>query len=234
MENVQSSLEPMQLCRDKDAALYALRWNRIQRKALLLSGWRVGRSRRVLAVDSVSTAECEECREMKVRMERIEQKLDALLQIRLADGEVPPWFKKSEERLLSALAGLADSFKEVSGTCGALRYSLSEMADGADRFLAGLKAKLTKTESELFFELIATDSGKHGRRIKSYSEIGARLGVSKQAVQKRYQKLCNSQPAVAEFIRAIRDPQKAANFSEISPRERRKSGIDESFGYDER
>ena len=109
---------------------------------------------------------------------------------------------------------------------------MKELADGADRFLAGLKAKLTKTQGELFFELIASVGEEHQRRVQSYSEIGRKLGVTKQAVQKRYKTLCETHPSIRDYIKTIREQAKAANFSELSPKERRKMGVDESYDHE--
>ncbi len=182
----------------------------------------------------VATSECDECQGLTERMSRIEEKLDTLLRMQLGAGEMPGWFAKSEGRLLTAVAEMAGSFSHISSTCNSLRKNVEDMADGADRFLAGIKAKLTKPESDLFFEMIATVHDGSNRKIQTYSDIGSKLGVSKQAVQKRYKKLCTSHPAIAEYIGAIRTPQKADNFSELSPTERRKRGVDESYNYDER
>jgi len=110
--------------------------------------------------------------------------------------------------------------------------TIEEMADGADRFLAGLQMKLTEKERELFFALIARTGGPDQVRFLSYAEIGERLGITKQAVHKRHRALMIRHPRVADFIQAIRHPEKPRNFSEMSPSQRRRAGVDETYGYD--
>jgi hypothetical protein len=146
---------------------------------------------------------------------------------------IPEWFKKSEERLLSAIGEAAAVFRSTGSANERLKQTLSELADGADRFLAGLKAKLTTPQGELFFELIAlVVDEKDRRRVRSYGEIGRKLGITKQAVQKRYKTLCEAHPSVRNYIEAIREQAKAVNFSEMSPKERRKQGVDESYDHE--
>jgi hypothetical protein len=169
---------------------------------------------------------------MAERLARIEQKLDKLLQFRLREDVPPPWFRTSEERLLSAIADVAKSCTQVVTSRDLLRHDLEKLAEGADRFLAGIKAELTKAQGDLFFEMIATVQEGCVRRVQSYGDIGAKLGITKQAIQKRYKKLCEAHPSVAAYIDSIRNPQKSSNFSEISPKERRKRGVDDSYGYD--
>ena len=110
--------------------------------------------------------------------------------------------------------------------------AIGEMAVGPDRFLAGLQAQLSGPERELFFELVARKETPGGPRFLQYAEIGEHLKISKQAVQKRFKVLADRHPSVADYIRAIREPAKPTNFSEMSPSERRRQGVEESYGYD--
>ena len=107
-----------------------------------------------------------------------------------------------------------------------------ELAAGADRFLAGLQTKLTERETSLFFELISSVDDPVGRRVKTYEEIGERFGVTRQAIEKRYKKMRGRVAELGDYVEAIRRPKKAQNFSEMSPSDRRKQGIDESYNYD--
>lgn len=110
--------------------------------------------------------------------------------------------------------------------------TIEEMADGADRFLAGLQMKLTEKERELFFALIARTKTEGAARFLNFAEIGARFGITKQAVRKRANALSEKRPTVADYIRAIRVPEKPRNFSEMSPSQRRRAGIEGSYGQD--
>ncbi|HNU50183.1 MAG TPA: hypothetical protein PKJ98_04610 [Verrucomicrobiota bacterium] len=110
--------------------------------------------------------------------------------------------------------------------------TIEEMADGADRFLAGLQMKLTEKERELFFALIARTETDGKPRFLNYTEIGTRLGITKQAVRKRAEALNQKHPSVADYLKAIRAPEKPRNFSELSPSQRRRAGIEESYGQD--
>lgn len=110
--------------------------------------------------------------------------------------------------------------------------TIEDMAEGADRFLAGLQARLTKTERELFLELVARKDTPAGPQVLGYTEIGKRLGITKQAVHKRLKALETAHPQAADYLRAIRDPAKPRNFSELSPTARRQEGVDEAYGYE--
>lgn len=110
--------------------------------------------------------------------------------------------------------------------------TIEEMADGPDRFLAGLQMKLTDKERELFFALIARTEAGGTTRFLNYAEIGARLGITKQAVRKRAGALYQNHPSVADYLRAVRTPERPRNFSELSPSQRRRVGVEESYGHD--
>ncbi len=113
------------------------------------------------------------------------------------------------------------------------RETIEGMAEGPDRFFAGLQGKLDPKERELFFELIDKVQDGAVRRSRSYAEIGERLGgITKQAVLKRADRMYGKHAGLENYVKSIREPGKAANFSELSPTERRKRGIDKVYNYD--
>ena len=91
--------------------------------------------------------------------------------------------------------------------------------------------KLSARDRELFFLL--TGHVKQGvrHRVKTLEEIGRALGgITKQAVQKRMKTFYKRYPAVACYVKDIRKrPCKPLNFSELSPSQRRRLGVDESY-----
>lgn len=112
---------------------------------------------------------------------------------------------------------------------------IEAMAEGPEKFIAGLRARLSGKEADLFTILIHKESDEYGTlRLLSYAEIGDRLKkrVSKQAVGAQYKKLEETHPDVWAFVEAIRNPGKDTVYSGLSPSERRELGIDEAYNYD--
>ncbi len=110
------------------------------------------------------------------------------------------------------------------------RESIEDMANGPDRFLAGLQAQLSEKERELFFELIAKVTIDGRERMRTHTEIAVRLGgVSRQAVGSRVRRLFAKHAGLADYVMSIREPGKPKAFSEMSPSERRKQGIDKTY-----
>lgn len=177
----------------------------------------------------------------EIRMERLEGKVDRILESQLKlMGSPPDWVQKRDVVLLEAInsiglqmeAALTD-YSDLASDNGILQREIQDLAEGADAFLAGLQGKLTTSETALFFELIYAEKTISGsRRCRSYAEIGARLGkISKQAVGSRVKKLKFKHPDVWAYIQAIRVPEISVPFSGLSPSKRRKEGIDESYNY---
>ena len=139
--------------------------------------------------------------------------------------------RESEIHLLEAIGEISNAYAKISADRDQIGDSMRELAEGADRFLAGLRQKLTKEQADLFFELIASQEDDGGRRVRSYAEIGVKLGISKQAVQQRFRRMAEKNPSVGDYIKAIRHPEKSRLFSEMSPRERRANGVDGSYDH---
>lgn len=201
---------------------------RIRQKLRLLAPWR-GQSPVNDSFGLVGLSECDDCQNVHKRLNAIEAKLDLLIG-GLVGAETPPqWFKNGEDRLLVEIRGISDEFQKIENDKARLKHDLEHLADGADRFLASVRQKLTKPQCDLFFELIATVEDAGTRRVKSYAEIGKRLGISKQAVQQQYRRMAERIPTIDDYVDAIRHPKKPRNFSEMSPSERRKTGVDSSY-----
>jgi len=176
------------------------------------------------------------------RLERIEQKLDQLLNVQANAQDTPPtWFESSARRLLQEIAAvggqvdaLSNGHRTLISDNKVLRHEIAELADGVDRFLAGLQGELSVRDVELFWELIFSETNEYGcRRCRSYAEIGKRLNdVTKQAIESRVRKLKKHHPRVWEYISAIRSPKQAVPYSGLSPAERDRYGIEKSYNYD--
>ena len=227
--------------------------DRVRKKAFLLSG--IPQKDAVLPVASSPTCtitvsefsnpEDSESRlhSCEHRLEQIEAKLDQLLDIQLRSQNSPPvWFDQSSQRLFQEIAAVGGQIENLSSdridlekTNEILRNEIKELADGADRFLAGLQGKLSQKEIELFWELIFSETAESGgRRCRSYSEIGKRLNdVTKQAIESRVKNLKRKHSDVWAYINAIRNPESPVPFSGLSPSERRKQGIDDAYNYNE-
>lgn len=145
---------------------------------------------------------------------------------------LPSWLQESEQRILGAISAIGLATARLSKERDDVRQELTATAEGIDRFLAELRNRLSKAELDFFLELIGTMESGVTRRVRTYREIGVRLGISKQAVQKRHKALSLKHPGLGEYVRSIRNPAKPQNFSEMSPSERRRQGIEDSFSSD--
>ena len=113
------------------------------------------------------------------------------------------------------------------------QQTIEEMAESPDEFVAGLVARINdRVDIQLFFLLRATVAEEGGRRPLSYSEIGMKLDISKQAVGVRVTKFKGRYPEAWAFLDPIRNSKPDVPFSGLSPSIRRKEGIDEAYNYD--
>ena len=224
-------------------------FSRVLLKLALLAGhvnWHALETRGSRA-SVVVLSQCDECGALVLRvagcergLRAIEEKLDRLIELQVGRDGMPAWAQQSEKRVVSAVREitaevgvLASANGKLRAEADRLRVEIGDLAEGADRFLAGLQSQLRERDKILFFELISSVACPEGRRVKTYAEIGKMLGgVRKQAIQKRVKKLFEQQKGLADYVRAIREPKKLQNFSEMSPSARRKHGIDTSYNYD--
>ncbi len=211
-------------------------WQRIQLKKIILSKESADDSAR--GSDVIEFSECEDCKDLLMRMTRIEDKLDELNRVQTQYDQPPEWYRNSEARLHESIASVASAYERIKNEKNAacseaemLRKNASSMAEGVDTFIAGLKAEMNNDEWSLFLELIAKKQDGIMQRYQSYSEIGLKFGITKQAIEKRFKKLRTKHPSVAEYIKTVRNPDKPKNFSEMSPSDRRANGIEESYGH---
>jgi hypothetical protein len=220
-------------------------WRRIRLKAAILSGIGLPPSNPVALI---GLSECDDESEIPTRIARlessvgrIEAKLDDLLRIQVNGSVPPPWFSDSQRNIVACMGRVGAEIRDVldlNGRLGAenqaAREEISLMAEGVDKFLSGLQQKLNAKERELFFECIATKDDGGNRRVLTYGEIGKRLGITKQAVEKRLRVLERRNPQVGLFIGAVRRPPETRAFSALSPSERRKTGVEESYNSQDR
>lgn len=219
--------------------------SRIHLKILLIEG-RLIETPQGSEGAAIELSECEEMNSdsrisrLEGNISRLEEKVDLILHSILRN-ERPPWFESAHQSLLTEFASLRKEathvFDRATGVAEEnhhLRKEISELAEGADTFLASLQQKLSKKERELFFGCIATKEENGRRRLLTYSEIGKQFGITKQAIEKRLRALTIRNPSVAQYIKAVRNPPQTTSFSAISPSDRRKHGIDEAYNYDER
>lgn len=215
-------------------------WRRLQLKACLLSG---SHHQRGVPDGLIGLSECDDEGDIPSRIakiessvSRIEAKLDDLLRIQISGATPPPWFSISERSIIEGILGIQSEMRsvlnqsrELGAENHAIREDLSSMAEGVDKFLSGLQQKLNAKERELFFECIATKESGGKRCVLTYGEIGIRLGVTKQAVEKRLRSLERRNPQVGIFIQSVRRPTETRAFSALSPSERRRNGVDEAY-----
>ena len=140
------------------------------------------------------------------------------------------------QELKGAVAQSVDANSRVRAESERRKIVIEEMADGPDKFLAGMRARITEPDNvNLFMCLIEKTTSDGKERYLSYSEIGERMeGVTKQAVNARVNRFKVKYPEVWDYVDSVRNPQKPVDFSEMAPSERRKRGIDESYNYDAR
>lgn len=115
-----------------------------------------------------------------------------------------------------------------------IRAEFAEMAGGADELLSKIIAGFgaDKGMAHLFWLLRSDNPKKPGKRL-TFKEIGEQLDVSKQAISAQFAVMAEKFPMAHRYITSLRAQVKVANYSEISPKERRKAGIDESYNYDQ-
>jgi hypothetical protein len=108
-------------------------------------------------------------------------------------------------------------------------FSTRSCSGAAARIAARFK---TEQDRNLFNLLIGTEEKKGRDRPLSYREIGERLGgITRQAVEKKVKKFRGNYPQPWRHVQSVRKPPKVQNFSEARPGARRRSGIDECYGY---
>jgi hypothetical protein len=112
-----------------------------------------------------------------------------------------------------------------------MRQELDEISGRADVFMTQLVAGFgsDKVMADLFLRLLAT--GVNGKPL-SYAKVGEQIGITKQAVEARFRKMGSQYPIAYRHLKSIRSRGKTTQFSAISPTERRKQGVDESYDYD--
>jgi len=154
------------------------------------------------------------------------------------NAATPDDLNKAKEEIAKDLGGLRTAVDEsLDGTAKLRaqddrnRQTINEMAEGPEKFLAGLRSRIRERENvDLFMAL--TEKTKDGafERYRTFKEIGVRLGgITKQAVAARVSKFRGLYPEPWGYIDALRQPPKAACFSELSPSERKARGIDKAF-----
>jgi hypothetical protein len=150
----------------------------------------------------------------------------------------PPRRRVTAEDLSRQLASGIESIKaeriveEVKSR--EMRAEFADMAGGADEFMGKIIVGFGADEKMArLFMLLRTDNPKKLGKLMTFEEIGKQLGVKKQAISAQFAKMEQKYPTAHRFITSLRAPTEVANYSEISPKERRKAGIDESYNYDQ-
>jgi hypothetical protein len=112
-----------------------------------------------------------------------------------------------------------------------MRKELEAISGRADAFVTQLIAGFgsDKGMATLFLGLLAT--GPHGKPI-TYAKVGAQMGITKQAVEARFKKMGVEFPAAYRHLKTLRSREKTTQFSALSPKERKKQGVDSSYDYD--
>jgi DNA-binding MarR family transcriptional regulator len=115
-----------------------------------------------------------------------------------------------------------------------MRAEFADMAGSADALLKQIIAGFGADEKMArLFMLLRTENPKKPGKLMTFEEIGKQLGVKKQAISAQFAKMKQKYPSAHRFITSLRAPTDVANYSELSPKERRKAGIEESYNYDQ-
>lgn len=114
------------------------------------------------------------------------------------------------------------------------KATIEEMAEGADRFLSGLRVEMhDKKDRDLLLALLERTEKDGVERCLTYEDIGERMGgVTKQAVGARVRRLKEQYPGPWDYVDAVRNPKQVRDFSELSPSNRAELGIDASYNHD--
>lgn len=115
-----------------------------------------------------------------------------------------------------------------------LRQELGEIAGDAGELLGKIIAGFgSDEETARLFMLARSQNPDNPRQPITYEQIGEQFGITKQAVYARLKKMKSDYPQAHRVLEDMRSSIVASKFSELSPRMRRKTGIDKSYGYKE-
>ena len=136
-------------------------------------------------------------------------------------------------RLEKPIYDLCKSKKELTQQVAEKTEEVAQMVTDPTGVVAKIAAEFkNETDRNLFYLLICTVEKRGRKRCLSYAEIGDRLGgITKQAVEKRVKVFRRDNPEPWRYVLGIRKPPKERKLSEVGPRERRRLGVDESYGY---
>lgn len=121
----------------------------------------------------------------------------------------------------------------LASECERRRDTLGELAGSGDQYLTGLRARIKDSKLlELFLELQTKVTVGGQSRYQSYTEIGRRLGgLTRQGIGARVKLLREKHPEASDYIDDLRARDQADCFSELSPEDREKLGIDKAFDH---
>lgn len=134
--------------------------------------------------------------------------------------------RETVEAMMPALVGAANEIDELRFDNRQMGATILEMGHGADVLMSRLRAQLGERDGELFLLLVKKDE--KGRTL-SYEEVGKAVGKTKQSVGARVAKWRLRHPKVWSYVDKVRNPPHPELFSEISPSERRRAGIDNNY-----
>jgi hypothetical protein len=123
-----------------------------------------------------------------------------------------------------------ESIQEAIAT-SEMRKELEVISGRADVFVTKLIAGFgsDKSMADLFMRMLATRPD--GKPL-SYDNVGVQMGISKQAVEAQFRKMGKKHPTAHRHLKSLRARKKTTQFSAISPKQRRKEGIDSAYDYD--
>jgi hypothetical protein len=129
---------------------------------------------------------------------------------------------------MPAIAASQDERAELWDENGRLAAIIRDMGDEVTKVITGMRAQLSAKDMDLLILLMSKDAN---GLFLSFEEIGKRLSkpVSKQAVSAAYARWQRGKRSVWTFVEKYRNPPQPDLFSEISPSERRRAGIDKNY-----
>jgi hypothetical protein len=145
--------------------------------------------------------------------------------------------KSNNEPTMSEIDSKLDEIaRQVKERDNSQQRQINELSAGPAEFLQKIGVKLSQGDFQLF-ALLVTKNEENGGRCLTYDQIAQKLAgkkkrpVSRQAIEKRASSLKAKNPGLRSVIDAERKSAKGETFSEISPTERRRAGVDESYGH---
>ena len=129
-------------------------------------------------------------------------------------------FESIRREVIQEVVATNEMLKELEANSGSAVEFMTQLVAGFGS---------DKSMADLFMRLLATRPD--GKPL-SYADVGNQMGITRQAVEAQFRKMRKKFPTAHRHLRSLRARAKTTQFSAISPKERRKEGIDSAYDYD--